>query len=116
MGSMIGIDRYLVSVENAVRPLLEGPHVWDVLVRLLERTTLSALIKASTAVADRIDFLTALEHLVFAPETKPRVKECDELHRILEDSCWVFGEEYALHVSDRSPPRSTRPALPAARP
>ncbi|MGA5080524.1 ATP-binding protein [Streptomyces griseoincarnatus] len=74
----------------------------DELVRLLERTTLSALIKASTAVADRIDFLTALEHLVFAPEAKPRVKERDELHRILEDSCWVFGEEYALHVSDRS--------------
>jgi len=70
--------------------------------RLLERTSLSALIKASTAVADRIDFLAALEHLVFAPEAKPRVKERDELHRILEDSCWVFGEEYALHVSDRT--------------
>ncbi|MFC8712052.1 ATP-binding protein [Streptomyces sp. NPDC057197] len=70
--------------------------------RLLERTTLSALIKASTATADRIDFLTALEHLVFAPEAKQRVKERDELHRILEDRCWIFGEEYALHVSDRS--------------
>lgn len=70
--------------------------------RLLKRTTLSALIKASTAAADRIDFLTALEHLVFAPEAKHRVTERDELHRILEDQCWVFGEEYALHVSDRS--------------
>ncbi|TQE24568.1 histidine kinase [Streptomyces ipomoeae] len=70
--------------------------------RLLTRTTLSALIKASTAAANRIDFLTALEHLVFAPEAKPRVQERDELHRILEDQCWVFGEEYALHVSDRS--------------
>ncbi|GGK94590.1 histidine kinase [Streptomyces flaveus] len=70
--------------------------------RLLKRTTLSALIKASTAAADRIDFLTALEHLVFAPETKQRVTERDELHRVLEDQCWVFGEEYALHVSDRS--------------
>lgn len=70
--------------------------------RLLERTTLSALIKASTAVADRIDFLSALEHLVFAPEVKRRVRERDELHRILEDRCWVFGEEYALHVSDRN--------------
>lgn len=38
--------------------------------RLLERTTLSAPIKASTAVADRVDFLTALEHLVSAPGTK----------------------------------------------
>ncbi|WP_112465410.1 ATP-binding protein [Streptomyces triticisoli] len=70
--------------------------------RLLKRTTLSALIKASTAVANRIDFLTALEHLVFTPEVKQRVRERDELHRILEDQCWVFGEEYALHVSDRS--------------
>ncbi|MFD6168014.1 hypothetical protein [Streptomyces coeruleorubidus] len=70
--------------------------------RLLQRTTLSALIKASTAAANRIDFLTALEHLVFTPNAKPRVTERDELHRILEDQCWVFGEEYALHVSDRS--------------
>jgi hypothetical protein len=70
--------------------------------RLLQRTTLSALIKASTAAANRIDFLAALEHLVFAPEAKQRVTERDELHRILEDQCWVFGEEYALHVSDRS--------------
>ncbi|WP_282700744.1 ATP-binding protein [Streptomyces sp. CC219B] len=70
--------------------------------RLLQRTTLSALIKASTAAANRIDFLAALEHLVFAPEPRQRVTERDELHRILEDQCWVFGEEYALHVSDRS--------------
>lgn len=70
--------------------------------RLLRRTTLSALIKASTAAANRIDFLAALEHLVFAPDAKRRVTERDELHRILEDQCWVFGEEYALHVSDRS--------------
>ena len=65
-------------------------------------TTLSALIKASTAAANRIDFLAALEHLVFAPEVRQRVTERDELHRILEDQCWVFGEEYAPHLSDRS--------------
>ncbi|WP_326578750.1 ATP-binding protein [Streptomyces sp. NBC_00481] len=70
--------------------------------RLLRRTTLSALIKASTAAANRIDFLAALEHLVFTPEAKRLVTERDELHRILDDQCWVFGEEYALHVSDRS--------------
>lgn len=72
------------------------------LTRLLQRTTLSALIKASTAAANRIDFLAALEHLVFTPEARQRVTERDELHRILEDQCWVFGEEYALHLSDRS--------------
>ncbi|MBW8800329.1 MAG: ATP-binding protein [Streptomyces sp.] len=70
--------------------------------RLLDRTPLSALVKASTAATNRLDFLTALEHLVFDPEAKDRVKERSELHRILENECWVFGEEYGLHVSDRS--------------
>lgn len=72
------------------------------LTRLLDRTPLSSLIKASTAVTDRLDFLAALEHLVFDPVAKGRVKERTELHRILERECWVFGEEYGLYVSDRS--------------
>lgn len=70
--------------------------------RLLDRTPLSALVKASTAATSRLDFLAALEHLVFDPEAKDRVRERSELHRILENECWVFGEEYGLHVSDRS--------------
>ncbi|WP_239694663.1 ATP-binding protein [Streptomyces sp. Cmuel-A718b] len=72
------------------------------LSRLLDRTPLSALIKASTATTGRLDFLSALEHLVFEPVAKGRVKERTELHRILENECWIFGEEYGLHVSDRS--------------
>ncbi|MER5304104.1 ATP-binding protein [Streptomyces lasiicapitis] len=72
------------------------------LSRLLDRTPLSALIKASTATTGRLDFLSALEHLVFDPVARGRVKERTELHRILESECWIFGEEYGLHVSDRS--------------
>ncbi|MEE1803859.1 ATP-binding protein [Streptomyces sp. JV176] len=72
------------------------------LARLLDRTPLSALIKASTVATSRLDFLAALEHLVFDAEARGRVKERSELHRILENECWVFGEEYGLHASDRS--------------
>ncbi|MEV6736126.1 ATP-binding protein [Streptomyces sp. NPDC051104] len=72
------------------------------LARLLDRTPLSALIKASAAATDRLDFLAALEHLVFDGGARQRVKEHGELHRILEKECWVFGEEYGLHASDRS--------------
>jgi hypothetical protein len=72
------------------------------LSRLLDRTPLSALVKASTAATSRLDFLAALEHVVFDPDAKNRVRERSELHRILENECWVFGEEYGLHVSDRS--------------
>ncbi|WP_461034287.1 ATP-binding protein [Streptomyces mayteni] len=72
------------------------------LVRLLDRTRLSSLVKASTEVTGRLDFLAALEHLAFDPEAKGRVKERGELHRILESECWIFGEEYGLYASDRS--------------
>lgn len=37
------------------------------LERLLERTSLSRVIQASTSVTDRLDFIAALEHLVSIP-------------------------------------------------
>ncbi|MFJ4845455.1 ATP-binding protein [Streptomyces sp. NPDC088733] len=70
--------------------------------RLLNRTSLSSIIKASSSVADRLDFLAALSHMVFDAEAKKLVKERTELHKILENETWVFGEHYQLLVSDRS--------------
>ncbi|MFK0221916.1 ATP-binding protein [Streptomyces vinaceus] len=70
--------------------------------RLLNRTSLSSIIKASSSVADRLDFLAALSHMVFDPEVRKLVKERTELHKILENETWVFGEHYQLLVSDRS--------------
>lgn len=70
--------------------------------RLLNRTSLSSVIKASSSVADRLDFLAALSHMVFDPFVKKLVKERTELHKILENETWVFGEHYQLLVSDRS--------------
>lgn len=71
------------------------------LAALLQETTLSALIIAAKTVADRLKFIAALENIVFDPETKGRIKERTQLHRILAENTWVFGEEYNLWVSDR---------------
>lgn len=70
------------------------------LTRLLERTRLAHIISASTSIADRMDFLEALAKLTCDPELKDQVLERQHLHRILEDETWVFGEEYALAVSE----------------
>jgi len=70
--------------------------------RLLNRTSLSSIIKASSSVADRLDFLAALSHMVFDTEARKLVKERTELHKILENETWIFGEHYQLLVSDRS--------------
>lgn len=71
------------------------------LAGLLQETTLSAIITAAKTVADRLKFVTALENIVFETETRGRIKERAQLHRILAENTWVFGEEYNLWVSDQ---------------
>lgn len=71
------------------------------LASLLQETTLSAIITAAKTVADRLKFISALESIVFDPETKGRLKERTQLHKILSENTWVFGEEYNLWVSDK---------------
>ena len=72
------------------------------LVRLLRRTTLSAIITASKLVADRLDFVDGLETMLFDSDFKKHFKERSQLHRIIADNTWVFGEEFALTVDDQS--------------
>lgn len=71
------------------------------LERLLNRTSLSRVIQASSNVTNRLEFLRALELMVFDPETNKMVGERDHLHKILESELWVFGEQYNLMVSER---------------
>jgi hypothetical protein len=71
------------------------------LAGLLQETTLSAIITAAKTVADRLKFVSALESIVFDPETKERLKERAQLHKILAENTWIFGEEYNLWASDK---------------
>jgi len=71
------------------------------LAELLQETTLSAIITAAKTVADRLKFISALESIVFDPETKGRLKERSQLHKILAENTWIFGEEYNLWASDK---------------
>lgn len=71
------------------------------LERLLTRTSLSRVIQASSNVTNRLEFLRALELMVFDPETNKMVGERDHLHKILESELWVFGEQFNLMVSER---------------
>lgn len=69
--------------------------------RLLTRTSLSRVIQASSDVTNRLEFLRALELMVFDPEANKMVGEREHLHRILERELWVFGEQYNFMVSER---------------
>ena len=70
--------------------------------RLLQKTTLSAVIKAAKVVADRQDFLKGLQILLFEADVKDKLLERKQLHKILERETWIFGEEYNLTNSDQN--------------
>ena len=69
--------------------------------RLLERTTLDSILKLSSEVTHRMDFLDILHKLVYG-EVARHLKERTQLHRILESDCWIFGTQFHLAASDRS--------------
>lgn len=74
----------------------------DELADLLEHTSLSHMIRATKLVSDRLRFLQGFEAIVFHPESKRALRERSQLHKILEQESWLFGEEYHLAVSDKS--------------
>lgn len=74
----------------------------DELNRLLDHTTLAKIVAASSMISNRLDFVESLSLLVFDPTSKSRIKERSQLHRILADETWIFGEEFALAADDQT--------------
>lgn len=68
--------------------------------KLLEQTSLTKVIAASRTITNRLDFLMGLQELVMDSELKKKLLERSQLHRILADETWVFGEEFALTADD----------------
>lgn len=72
------------------------------LARLLRDTIVSSIIGAAKVVSDRLKFLDGLEAILFDAEPKRRLKERSQLHRIIAQNCWLFGDEFGLSVDDQS--------------
>ena len=91
--------------ENLLDVVNEVAHLSDEDIntfrRVLERTTLDAIVRLSSEVTGRLHFLAALHELVYGDVAK-HVKERSQLHKIVEGQCWIFGPEYHLASSDKS--------------
>ncbi|ACT47137.1 ATP-binding protein [Methylotenera mobilis] len=70
--------------------------------RLLQETSLSAIISASKVVSDRLKFIEGLDALLFNDDEKENLQERTQLHRLLAENTWIFGEEFFLSVDDQS--------------
>lgn len=91
------------SVQHVFEKILNLPkeHIEE-LSGILSRVSIMGLIKLGKIVVDRRDFLTGLEHILFEKESRKRLLERTQLHKILEPEAWIFGEEYSLGCSDKT--------------
>ncbi|MDQ0763893.1 ATP-binding protein [Streptomyces canus] len=91
------------NLHNVLRSVLElSAERLAELSELLNRTTLSSIIATSKKVGDRLSFLSGLDTILFDSEPRRQTLERRQLHRILANETWVFGEEYALTGDDES--------------
>jgi hypothetical protein len=89
------------ALQNVLLNVLELPEEKiEELQELLTRTTLARMIETSKRIADRLDFLAGLDALIFDKESRKQTLERRQLHRILANETWIFGEEWALTGND----------------
>ena len=72
------------------------------LAELLEDISLTSIINASKTISDRLKFIVGLEHIIFDPEKRRVLKERCQLHKILAENTWVFGDAFSMSVNDQS--------------
>jgi hypothetical protein len=61
---------------------------------LLKRTPLSRVIHTSKQIADRVDFLVALDELLHDEALREEFLETEHLHRLVERNPWIFGNQW----------------------
>lgn len=76
------------------------PERQEEMAGLLQKTSLSSIIEAAKEVTDRLDFLKAIQILVLDPKSKRQLLERSQLHRIIAQETWAFGEQFNLVNDD----------------
>lgn len=90
------LDRILNEVVNLPADVRED------LADILSRSSLPAVIRAANVVTRRIDLLTALRALVYDSDDAKKLREVDQLHPLVRENEWLFGEQWHLTRSEAS--------------
>jgi len=71
------------------------------LAALLKKTSLSRIITSARVVTNRLNFIEALNDLLFNQESKKKLLERDQLHKALETEAWIFKEDFYLAGTEK---------------
>lgn len=97
------VERGPDELQNVITEVLNLPQKQlEQLSELLQNVSLTSVISASKMVTDRLKFIAGLEFILFNPESKSTLKERSQLHKILAENTWIFGQEFSVSVNDRS--------------
>ncbi len=66
------------------------------LADMLSISSLGAIVRAAAEVTRRLDLLSALRTFVYSPDVSAELREVDQLHPLVKDNVWIFGEEWRL--------------------
>jgi len=89
------------SLQEILKAVLDLPKdKMDDLAKLLQQTSLESILNASRMIANRLNFLAGLRALVFDPETSKAVRERSQLHRLVAEHTWIFGEAFNVSADD----------------
>lgn len=91
------------SVGRIIREVCQLPEAEaKSFAELLDDVPLRNVVHLSKTSADRLQFLTFFEAVVYLNPFDVVVRERTQLHRILAANTWLFGEEYALGTDDEN--------------
>ena len=93
-------DKALQQTLRKEQSTADAFRMMQAVAELLRKTSFPAIITSAKTVANRLDFLVGLENLLIDKETKKKLLERDQLHKILENEAWIFDENFALSGSE----------------
>jgi hypothetical protein len=70
------------------------------LAELLCFSSLGAIIGAANEVARRLDLVSTLRYLVYDRNVSPALREVDQLHPLVKENVWLFGEAWQFSRSE----------------
>jgi hypothetical protein len=70
------------------------------LADLLTYTSLSRIVSAAAEVTRRLDLLATLRHVLYTPTVAAAMREVDQLHPLVKNNVWLFGEPWRLSASE----------------
>lgn len=70
------------------------------LADMLKYSTLGNIVGAGAEVARRVELIIALRGAIYGSDNRRRMREVDQLHPLVKDNVWLFGEDWRLSRSE----------------